>query len=164
MVLKIISDKNGFNSMIREVKRNITDIKRDIIEKNEKIDLKNIFRIMHTSKGAFSSYSMKELASLAHRFEDQILEIENNNINLDEDSKMFNNLRTKINYLEEKLEIFLEENKSILEGSAESGNGVKEEQLIEKFKQFILKKEGDQSEIYQDFYRRILFKEYIRMF
>ena len=151
MILKIISDKNGFNSMIREVKRNISDIKRDIIEKNEKIDLKNIFRIMHTSKGAFSSYSMKELANLAHRFEDQILKIENNDINLDEDSRMFNNLRTKINYLEEKLENFLEENKMVLEGGAESGNGVKEEQLIEKFKQFILKREGDKSKIYQDF-------------
>jgi len=151
MVLKIISDRNGFQSMIREVKRNITDIKRDIIEKNEKIDLKNIFRIMHTSKGAFSSYSMKELSSLAHRFEDQILEIEKNDINLDEDSKMFNNLRTKINYLEEKLENFLEENKLIFEGGNESGDDLRQDKLLERFKKFIIDKEGSESKIYQDF-------------
>ena len=151
MVLKITSDKNGFKSMIREVKRNITDIKRDIIEKNEKIDLKNIFRIMHTSKGAFSSYSMKELANLAHRFEDQILEIENSKINLDENSKLFNNLRVKINYLEEKLENFLEQNKVILEGSDESGSGYGQDNLLEKFKKFILDKEGSESKIYKDF-------------
>ena len=40
-----------------------------------------------------------------------------------------------VKLLEEKLEIFLEENKSILEGDPKSGNGLKEEQLIEKFKQ-----------------------------
>ena len=151
MVLKIISDRFGFKSMIREVKRNIVEIKRDIIEKNEKIDLKNMFRIMHTSKGAFSSYSMLELANLAHRFEDQILEIEKNKINLDEDSKTFNNLRVKINYLEEKLEIFLEENKVILDGGDESEIGHGQEKLLEKFKKFIIDKEGIESKIYKDF-------------
>lgn len=106
---------------------------------------------MHTSKGAFSSYSMKELANLAHRFEDQILEIENSKINLDENSKLFNNLRVKINYLEEKLENFLEQNKVILEGSDESGSGYGQDNLLEKFKKFILDKEGSESKIYKDF-------------
>ena len=114
MVLKILSDRSGFKSMIREVKRNISEIKLDIIEKNERVDLKNIFRIMHTSKGAFSSYSMVDLTTLAHKFEDQILKMEQAEINIDENSNLFNNLRTKISFLDEKLENFLEENKVLL--------------------------------------------------
>ncbi|MEE2743676.1 MAG: ATP-binding protein, partial [Bdellovibrionota bacterium] len=160
MVLKILKDKNGFKNMIGEVKKNIKNIQNEFLESQEKINLKNIFRIMHTSKGAFSSFSMKELTNLAHSFEDEIIQLEKENIDINSQDEIYEKLKVNIVNLEKKLEKFINENEILLgEVNSLEEEDTSNSKKIKEIYKFMKENLGEGSPAYKKFIESCVLKK-----
>ncbi len=84
--------------------------KKDDLDKNSsqgfnKDDIENIFRIMHTVKGACAMMGFDSMATISHKLEDLFSLIRSNKYNNDRNVNLFNILFDSCDFLKESIEI-----------------------------------------------------------
>ena len=84
--------------------------KKDDLDKNSsqgfnKDDIENIFRIMHTVKGACAMMGFESMATISHKLEDLFSLIRSNKYNNDRNVNLFNILFDSCDFLKESIEI-----------------------------------------------------------
>jgi len=118
MILKLVKNRKHFAALVNETKTGFIQLKEELASESPNFDA--VFRHIHTFKSATASYSMGEVAKVAHEYESELVADRKRIAAGDAvDLKPWSG---KLDRLTGLFNDFLEENKVIIGGAA-SGSG-----------------------------------------
>jgi len=151
MILSVLKDRQAFIETMIDVKKLLTSLKTELKKESSTIDLKLLFRQMHSIKGGLANYYIINACDMAHNMETDLSNIQDESeIAI---SEYLPNLMEGIELLNLELSEFLNQNKDLIGGPIEQKirNKIIDMDQILKMHTLIRDLAGEESKVYQSF-------------